>query len=99
MAISGQTVKSYKLGGHKPRKVALGSGKLGLTADKPATVTIKLPAKGLRLLRSQGSLKARFTVTLSGGGNAPTVAPHTHPQRTQPEQTLTAVSPRPGRRG
>jgi hypothetical protein len=69
-------VKGYKLGGHKPRKVALGSGKLSLTADKPATVTIKLPAKGLQLLRSQSSLKARFTVTLSGGGNATTVAPH-----------------------
>ena len=75
-AISGQTVKGYKLGGHKPRKVALGSGKLNLTADKPATLTIKLSAKGLQLLRSQGSLKARFTVTLSGGGNATTVVPH-----------------------
>jgi hypothetical protein len=75
--ISGQTVKGYKLGGKKPRKVALGMGKIGLTADKPATVTIKLPAKGLHLLQSQGSLKARYTVTLSGGGNATTVAPHT----------------------
>jgi hypothetical protein len=76
-AIYGQTVKGYRLGARKPRKVALGSGKLTLTADKPATVTIKLPAKGLRLLRSQGSLKARFTVTLSGGGDATTVAAHT----------------------
>jgi hypothetical protein len=75
--ISGQTVKGYKLGGKKPRKVALGKGKIGLTADKPATVTIKLPAKGLHLLQSDGSLKARYTVTLSGGGNATTVAPHT----------------------
>jgi endoglucanase len=75
-AISGQTVKAYKLGGHKPHKIALGSGKLGLTANKPATLTIKLSAKGLQLLRSQGSFKARFTVTLSGGGNATTVVPH-----------------------
>jgi hypothetical protein len=75
--VAGQTVKGYKLGGHRPRKVALGSGRLGLTADKPATVTIKLPAKGLQLLRAQGSLKARYTVTLSGGGDATAVAPHT----------------------
>jgi hypothetical protein len=48
-----------------------------LTADKPATVTITLPAKWLQLLRSQSSLKGRFTVTLSGGGNATTVVRHT----------------------
>jgi hypothetical protein len=76
-AITGRTVKGYKLGAHKPRKVALGSGRLGLTADRPGTVTIKLPPKGLRLLGSQDSLKARFTVTLSGGGDATTVAAHT----------------------
>jgi endoglucanase len=75
--IAGQTVKSFKVGGRKPRKVGLGSANLSLTADKPATVTLKLPAKAAQLLKSKGSLKARFTVTLSGGGNATTVAPHT----------------------
>jgi hypothetical protein len=75
--VAGQTVKPFKLGGGKPHKVGLGSAKLSLTADKPATVTLKLPAKSAQLLKSKGSLKASFTVTLSGGGNATTVAPHT----------------------
>lgn len=66
--IAGQTVKPFKLDGHKARKVGLGSAKVGLKANKPATVTLKLPAKAAQLLKANGSLKARFTVTLSAGG-------------------------------
>jgi len=66
--VAGRTVKAFKLGGGKPRKVGLGSAHLGLAAGKPGTVTLKLPAKARGLLAAQGSLRARFTVTLSGGG-------------------------------
>lgn len=74
--IAGQTVKPFKLGAGKPRKVGLGSAKLALKKDKPATVTLKLPAKAAQLLKAQGSLKARFVVTLHSIGNAITHAPH-----------------------
>lgn len=76
-AIAGQTVKPFKLGGRKAHRVGLGSAKIGLKANKPTTVTLKLPAKARGLLTAKGSLKARFTVTLSGGGNATSVTPHT----------------------
>ena len=76
-AIAGQTVKSFRLGGKKPHKVGLGSANLGLKANTLATVTLKLPAKAAGLLTANGALKARFTVTLSGGGSATTSTPHT----------------------
>jgi endoglucanase len=76
-AIAGLTAKPFKLGGRKARKVGLGSATQSLTANKPAKVTIKLPAKARLLLKAKGSLKAHFTVTLSGGGNATTVTPQT----------------------
>jgi hypothetical protein len=69
-------VKPFKLGGGKPHKVGLGSANLSLTKDKPATVTLKLPAKAAHLLQAKGSLKTRFVVTLSSAGDATTVAPH-----------------------
>jgi hypothetical protein len=74
--IAGQTVKPFKLGKGKARKVGLGAAKLALTAGKPATVTLKLPAKAAQLLKAKGSLKARFVVTLSGVGATTTVTPH-----------------------
>ena len=74
-AIAGQTKKPYKLG----------AAKLALSAGKPATVTLKLPAKARGLLKAKGTLGAVFTVTLSGGGNATTVAP----------QTVTLKEPKP----
>ena len=66
--IVGQTAKSFKLGGGKPRKVGLGTAHANLTAGKTTTVTLALPAKARSLLKSKGSLLARYTVTLSGGG-------------------------------
>ena len=67
-AIAGQTVNAFRLGGKKPRKVGLGVAHASLTAGKPTTVTLTLPAKVRALLKANGSLRARYTVTLSGGG-------------------------------
>jgi hypothetical protein len=39
-------------------------------------VTLTLPAKARALLKANGSLRARYTVTLSGSG-ATTSTPHT----------------------
>jgi hypothetical protein len=66
--VAGQTVKPFKLGGGKPRKVGLGAVHASLKASKPATVTLTLPTKARGLLKEKGSLRARFTVTLRGGG-------------------------------
>jgi endoglucanase len=76
IAIAGQTVKAFGLGGKKKRKVSLGSAAGNLVAGKPKTVVLQLPAKAQALLRSQGSLPASFTLTLTGGG-ATTTSPHT----------------------
>ena len=73
--IVGQTVKSFKLGGRKPLRVGLGSATVSLTAGKPATVTVKLPAKAQDLLQAKGSLRALYTVTLSGGGISSVTTP------------------------
>jgi hypothetical protein len=68
--ITGQTVKTFKVDGRKPHKVGLGTARAALTAGKPATVIVKLPAKALGLLKTEGSLRGRYTVGLSGGGGA-----------------------------
>jgi Cellulase (glycosyl hydrolase family 5) len=74
--IDGQTVKPFKLGGRKPHNVGLGAAHASLTAGKPTTVTLTLPAKARALLKANGSLRARYTVTLSGGGTTSST-PHT----------------------
>jgi hypothetical protein len=72
-AIAGQTVKPFRLGGRKARKLGLGAAHLALNADSQATVTVKLPAKAAGLLRAKGRLSGRYTVTLSGSA-APTTS-------------------------
>ncbi|MGH2941122.1 MAG: glycoside hydrolase family 5 protein [Solirubrobacterales bacterium] len=70
----GQTVKPFRLAGHKkPRRVALGTAGLTLTAGRSATVVLKLGIIARHLLEASGSLKARFVLTLSSPQNATTV--------------------------
>jgi hypothetical protein len=84
-AIAGQTVKPFKLGGRKPRKVALGTAHLALNAGKQATVSVPLPAKAVTLLKAKGRLRAHYTVMLSGSAGATTSTP----------QTVTLEAPKP----
>jgi endoglucanase len=77
-SIIGSTVKRFKPAGHKkPTKVALGTAGFKLTADKPATVVLRLGGIARHLLKAHGSLKARFVLTLSSAQSSTTILSHT----------------------
>jgi len=71
--VAGRSAKAFKVSGHKPRKLALGTTHLALAAGKRKTVVLKLPAPARKLLATVGSLRARFTLRLSGAQNAATI--------------------------
>jgi hypothetical protein len=71
--IAGQTVKAFRLGKGKPRKLGLGTAHASLTANKPTTVTMALPAKARGLLKSNGSLRASYAINLGGSSTTDVV--------------------------
>jgi hypothetical protein len=73
-SLSGQSAKPIAAAGHKPRKLTLGSAHFSLAPKKPKTVVLKLSSAARRALAA-GSLRASFTLSLSGGVDAPTAEP------------------------
>jgi endoglucanase len=73
--LSGRTAKSFAplSNGKKRHKVSLGSVRFSLAAAKSKTVVLKLSKPAQQLLKTKGSLKARFTIKLQAPGSSPTV--------------------------
>jgi hypothetical protein len=87
--LSGISAKGLAVGSHKPKKVTLGSAHFALAANKPKTVVLKLSHAARQALAAAGSLRASFTLSLSG------------PQSTTTEKQLstTLKAAGPGHRG